>query len=100
MMTDTLLPLISADSISLLPELAWFILIPLISWLTSLGVFCKSGDLERLRASIAERYMPRDEYAQDLRLIREELQQLSRHVNRLIPKVMDLLDKQDWYRNH
>jgi hypothetical protein len=68
---------------------------PIISWFTSLGVFCKSSDLEKLRASIAERYMPRDEYAQDLRLIREELQHLSRHVNRLIPKVMDLLDKQD-----
>jgi hypothetical protein len=95
MTPTTVLPLATAESINQLPELAWFILIPLLSWLTGLGVFCKSSDLEKLRASIAERYMPRDEYAQDLRLIREELQQLSRHVNRLIPKVMDLLDKQD-----
>jgi hypothetical protein len=94
-MTANPLPTLTTDSVLNLPEMAWFILMPLVSWFTSLGVFCKSSELEKLRASVAERYMPRDEYAQDLRLIREELQQLSRHVNRLIPKVMDLLDKQD-----
>jgi hypothetical protein len=91
----TNIPAATLQTLTQLPELAWFVLIPLMSWLTGLGVFCKSSDLEKLRASVAERYMPRDEYAQDLRLIREELQQLSRHVNRLIPKVMDLLDKQE-----
>ena len=84
-------PIFPVDAIEIISGL----LIPIISWMTSLGVFCKSSDLEKLRASVAERYMPRDEYAQDLRLIREELQHLSRHVNRLIPKVMDLLDKHD-----
>ena len=84
-------PIFPVDAI----EIISCLLIPIISWMTSLGVFCKSSDLEKLRASVAERYMPRDEYAQDLRLIREELQHLSRHVNRLIPKVMDLLDKHD-----
>jgi hypothetical protein len=76
-----------------MPETIWLIAMPLISWLTSLGIFCKTSDLEKLRATIAERYMPREEYAQDLRLIREELQQLSRHVNKLIPKIVELLEK-------
>jgi hypothetical protein len=57
MINSNALPLISTDAISQLPEMAWFMLIPLISWLTGLGVFCKSSDLEKLRASIAERYM-------------------------------------------
>ena len=95
MMINSIPPSLPSDFAVQLPEMVWLILMPIISWFTSLGVFCKSSDLEKLRASIAERYMPRDEYAQDLRLIREELQHLSRHVNRLIPKVMDLLDKQD-----
>jgi hypothetical protein len=95
MMINSTPPSLPSEFAVQLPEMVWFILMPIISWFTSLGVFCKSSDLEKLRASIAERYMPRDEYAQDLRLIREELQHLSRHVNRLIPKVMDLLDKQD-----
>ncbi len=83
----------TTDPLITMPETIWLIAMPLISWLTSLGIFCKTSDLEKLRATIAERYMPREEYAQDLRLIREELQQLSRHVNKLIPKIVELLEK-------
>jgi hypothetical protein len=87
-------PTTTPETFMLLPDMIWLIAMPLISWLTSLGIFCKTSELEKLRASIAERYMPREEYTQDLRLIREELQHLSRHINKLIPKIVELLDKQ------
>jgi hypothetical protein len=92
-MITTMLTPNTTDPLITMPETIWLIAMPLISWLTSLGIFCKTSDLEKLRATIAERYMPREEYAQDLRLIREELQQLSRHVNKLIPKIVELLEK-------
>jgi hypothetical protein len=62
----------------------------LLSWLISLGVFARSTELEKFRAEVAEKYMPREECALELRLLRQEVQALNKLLNRLLPPVVQL----------